>query len=101
MKTSTITKIIKAKMTIFNADVLSHFIRALADEIRVSEGKQRTFYYALAGHLTGVSNMSAVESANNLTDVEDEDHITPEEFRCWLLTTFAEFARVMLEMNND
>ena len=97
MKTSTITKTVE--VTISNAEVLRHFVKALAGELKVSTDKQRTFYYAL-GHLVGVSDTDAVETANDRPDVKEENYITVEEFRLWLPTVFAEFARVMLEADD-
>ena len=94
MKISTITKTVK--VTISNAEVLRHFVKALAGELKASEGQQRAFYCAL-GHLVGISDVEAVKRGNEMPSVKEDDYITIEEFRCWLPTVLAEFARAMLE----
>ena len=99
MKINTITRTVK--VTISNAEVLKCFIQAVAgDAVAASEsgGKQWAFYRAL-GHLIGITDVEAVNRGNY--DIMDkENHITVEEFRCWLPTVFAEFARAMLEVSD-
>lgn len=97
MKVSTITKTVK--VTISNKEVLRHFVKALAGELEIATGRQQTFYYAL-GHLVGVSDVAAVDAANGTVNVKEENYITVEEFRLWLPTVFAEYARLMLGTNN-
>lgn len=92
MKTSTVTRTVR--VTIDNATLLDLFVNAIRDDAMTSTGKGRTFYKAF-GSLVGISDVEAVKIANGYA--KKEDRITTEEFRRWLPTVFAEFARVMLE----
>jgi hypothetical protein len=82
------------KVTIDNATLLNLFVGAVYGDAKDAIGKDRTFYKAF-GSLIGISDVEAVKIANNLA--RKENHITTKEFRRWLPTVFAEFARVMLE----
>ena len=99
MKINTVTRTVK--VTISNAEILKFFVRAIsgdaADALK-SSGKQRTFYRAL-GHLVGISDENAVQIANS--GVKRREYITVDEFREWLPTVFSEFARAMMEANDD
>lgn len=92
MKVSTITKTVK--VTIDNATLLKLFVGAVYGDAKKATGKDKTFYKAF-GSLVGISDVEAVKIANSLA--KKENRITTKEFRCWLPTVFAEFARVMLE----
>lgn len=96
MKTNTITKTVE--VTISNATLLSLFIDAIYDDAKNATGKDQTLYKAL-GHLVDISDVCAVKIANGYA--EKEERVTIEEFRKWLPTVFAEFARAMLEMNKE
>lgn len=96
MKTNTIARIVK--VTITNRELLVLFVQAVGGDAVDSTGKQRTSYKAL-GHLVDISDTDAVVAANR--DATKEDRITVIEFRQWLPTIFAEFARAMLEMDDD
>lgn len=96
MKTNTTRTV---EVTISNAQLLSLFVRAVAGDAYDAAGKERTFYKAL-GHLVGVSDVNAVGVANTYHATQ-ENQITVEEFREWLPTVFAEFARAMLETNDE
>lgn len=96
MKTNTVTRTVK--VTIDNATLLNLFVNAIRNDATASTGKDRTFYKAL-GNLIGISDVEAVKIANGYA--KKENRITTEEFRRWLPTVFAEFARVMLEGNDD
>lgn len=93
MKINTITRTI----TIDNATVFRLFVSAVYGDAEKSAGKDRTLYAAF-GCLVGISDVDAVKAAN--TNTKKEHRITVTEFRRWLPTVFAEFARVMLEVNN-
>lgn len=97
MEVNTVTKTVE--VTISNAVVLDIFVQAIYGDAQNSTGKGRTFYKAL-GHLVGISDVQAVGRAN-YDIMDEEDHITVEEFQRWLPTKFAEFARAMLEATDD
>lgn len=92
-KVNTITRTIEVD----NAALFNLFISAVYGDAKKSTGKDRTLYQAL-GSLVGISDNNAVALANS--GVEKEDRITVTEFRRWLPTVFAEFARVILEEND-
>ena len=94
MKVNTIARTI----TVDNATVFRLFISAVYGDAKVSTGKNRTLYRAL-GSLIGIADVDAVKVAND--DTKKEHRITVTEFRRWLPTVFAEFARVMLETNDE
>ena len=92
MKTSTVTKTVK--VTISNRELLRLFIQAIYPDAINATGKNQTFYKAV-GSLIDISDVDAVKIANGYA--KNEDRITTDEFRRWLPTVFAEFARAMLE----
>jgi len=97
VKVNTLTKTVE--VTISNMQILDIFIDALTDDARLSFGKERTLYKAI-GCLIGIGDVEAVKIANNHT-AQKEHRITTDEFRKWLPTVFSEFARAMLEANDD
>ena len=94
MKVSRITKTV----TISHEQVLRIFTNAVYGDAKRASGKDLIFYKAF-GSLVGISDKEAVEIANHNT--KKEYRITVTEFRRWLPTVFAEFARVMLEADSD
>lgn len=96
MKVNTITRTVE--VTISNAQLLDLFVSAVYGDAVGSTGKDRTFYKAF-GSLVGISDVEAVKIANNLA--KKENRITTKEFRRWLPTVFAGFARVMLETGDE
>lgn len=97
MEISTVTKTIE--VTISNATTLDIFVNAVYGDAKNAIDRQRTFYKAFSS-LIGISDVEAVRIANGLTR-KKENRITTEEFRKWLPTVFAEFARAMLEANDE
>ena len=95
MKINTTTHTVE--VTISNATALGIFIRAVYGDAKAATGKERTFYKTL-GSLVGIYDIDAVKIANS--HAKKENRITTEEFRRWLPTVFAEFARAMLEADN-
>ena len=94
MKVNTIARTVE----IDNATIFNLFISAVYGDAKASTDKDRTFYRAL-GYLIGISDVDAVKMANNRRP--KENRITVTEFRRWLPTVFAEFARAMLETNDE
>lgn len=95
MKVNTVTRTVR--VTVDNATLLNLFVNAIYGDANAATGKQQTFYRALSS-LVGISDVDAVKRANR--DAKKWDRITVAEFRCWLPTVFAEFARAMLEIND-
>ena len=94
MKVNAITRTIEIdNVTLFNL-----FVSAVYGDAKASTGKDRILYTAFSC-LAGISDVDAVKMAN--VNAKKEDHITVTEFRKWLPTVFGEFARVMLEANDD
>lgn len=93
MKVNTITRTI----TIDNATAFRLFVSAVYGDVKKATGKDLILYKAF-GSLIGISDVDAVKIANNNTP--KEYRITVTEFRKWLPTVFAEFARVMLETSS-
>jgi len=85
-------------VTISHERLFNLFVSAIYSDAKTSTGKNRTLYAAF-GHLVGIGDADAVKIANDNT--KKEYHITVTEFRCWLPTVFAEFARVMLEEDDE
>lgn len=99
MKVNTITRTVK--ITVDNATLLNLFVDAIYGDAHASEeGSKQEAYYRALGHLVGISDAEAVRRGN-CKIMDKENHITVEEFRRWLPTVFAEFARVMLEASDD
>lgn len=95
MKVNTITRIVK--VTVDNATLLNLFVDAIHGDARASEkGSKQEAYYRALGHLVGVSDTEAVKRGNYRI-MDEENHITVEEFREWLPSVFSEFARAMME----
>jgi len=94
MKVSTIT----GTVTISHRQLFDLFVAAVYGDAKKATGKDRTFYVAF-GHLVGISDVDAVKIANENT--KKEHHITVTEFRKRLPVVFSEFARAMLEANDD
>ena len=90
MKVNTITRTVE----IDNTTLFNLFVSAVYGDAKASTGKNQTLYAAL-GYLVGISDVDAVKMANS--GVKKEHRITVTQFRKWLPTVFAEFARVMLE----
>ena len=95
MKVKTVVETVKIPLS--RERLFDLFVEAVYDDATAARGKDRTFYKAF-GSLVGISDKEAVEIANHNT--KKEYRITITEFRRWLPTVFAEFARVMLEGND-
>lgn len=94
MRVSSITETV----TISHERLFNLFVGAIYGDAKTSTGKNRTLYAAF-GCLVGISDADAVKMAND--NVKKEYHITVTEFRRWLPTVFAEFARATLEANDE
>lgn len=95
MKVNAITRTV----TIDNTALFNLFINAVHGDAAKATGKNLTFYKAL-GSLVGRSDVDAVEIAND-SNTKREHRITVTQFRKWLPTVFSEFARVMMEADDD
>jgi len=102
MEINSVTRTVK--VTISNTEILMFFVRAVsgdaknARDSRDATAKEWVCYKAL-GHLVGISDTDAVKIAN--AGAKKENRITTEEFRRWLPTVFAEFARAMMRADDE
>ena len=89
---TTITETVK--ISVSHRRLFNLFVNTVYGDAKAATGKDQTFYKAF-GSLVGISDVDAVLIANVKT--KKEERITVTEFRKWLPTVFAEFARAMLE----
>ena len=94
-----ITKTMTAKVSISGRELLLLFLDAIRPEAEAATGTEHTLWHAF-GHLIGISDVEAVERANEECP-DGMFPITIEEFRQWLPTVFAQFAEAVVEGNRD
>ncbi len=86
------------KVTISNRELLDFLVAALWRVAQASEGKKRTFYYAL-GHLVGITDVEAVRLGNKRAKKKGLPTMTVTQFREMLPQVLSDFAASVLNEN--